>query len=175
MVKILALTTPVLTGTWGDLVQSLGAELSYSRPRVSNDNSYVESHFRTAKYHPSYPGKFRNAEHARQWFRNSLQEYEYSPHSGLNDYAPNDVWNHRIDEVCQARQKALNEHFATHPNRHVNGAPQAKRPPSLVCINPLDGEGVIARTALATASFFKSSPPEVELDLPEVSIDKKSA
>jgi transposase InsO family protein len=54
--------------TFRDMVRSMGAELSYSRPRVSNDNAFVESYFRTAKYHASYPGKFSNAEHARQWF-----------------------------------------------------------------------------------------------------------
>jgi transposase InsO family protein len=28
---------------------------SYSRPRVSNDNAYAESLFRTAKYRPAFP------------------------------------------------------------------------------------------------------------------------
>jgi putative transposase len=167
--------SPMIAHSFRDLVQSLGAELSYSRPRVSNDNAFVESHFRTAKYHPSYPGKFKEAEHARQWFREFLQDYERSPHSGLNDYAPNEVWTNRIDAICQVRQQALNEHYAKHPNRYVHGKPRAKKPPSVVCINPLDGEGVTARTALTTASFFKPSPPEVEINLPQVFIDKKFA
>jgi transposase InsO family protein len=33
----------------------LGVSLSFSRPRVSNDNAYAESWFRTMKYHQSYP------------------------------------------------------------------------------------------------------------------------
>lgn len=30
---------------------------SYSRPRVSDDNAYAESRFRTAKYRPEFPAK----------------------------------------------------------------------------------------------------------------------
>ena len=35
----------------------LGLKASYSRPRVSDDNSFVEALFRTAKYRPQYPAK----------------------------------------------------------------------------------------------------------------------
>jgi putative transposase len=41
---------------------------SHSRPRVSNDNSYVESLFRTLKYVPQWPSLgFKNVEEARVW------------------------------------------------------------------------------------------------------------
>jgi transposase InsO family protein len=33
----------------------LGVKASYSRPRVSDDNAFVESLFRTAKYRPEFP------------------------------------------------------------------------------------------------------------------------
>jgi transposase InsO family protein len=33
----------------------LGVKPSYSRPRVSDDNAYAESLFRTAKYRPEFP------------------------------------------------------------------------------------------------------------------------
>ncbi|MFK4754896.1 hypothetical protein, partial [Oceanobacter antarcticus] len=35
----------------------LGMLMSYSRPRVSNDNPYSESLFRTVKYCPAWPSK----------------------------------------------------------------------------------------------------------------------
>ena len=36
----------------------LGVKPSYSRPRVSDDNAYAESLFRTAKYRPTeFPAK----------------------------------------------------------------------------------------------------------------------
>ena len=40
-----------------------------SRPRVSDDNAYAESLFRTAKYRPEFPAKgFVGLETARAWF-----------------------------------------------------------------------------------------------------------
>jgi len=35
----------------------LGVKPSYSRPRVSDDNAFAESLFRTAKYRPDLPAK----------------------------------------------------------------------------------------------------------------------
>lgn len=41
---------------------------SHSRPRVSNDNAYVESLFRTLKYVPQWPSSgFKSVEEARVW------------------------------------------------------------------------------------------------------------
>ncbi len=36
-------------------LQQLGVIPSFSRPSVSNDNSYSEALFRTLKYRPEYP------------------------------------------------------------------------------------------------------------------------
>jgi putative transposase len=38
-------------------LEHLGVVPSFSRPRVSNDNPYAESLFRTCKYRPNYPRK----------------------------------------------------------------------------------------------------------------------
>lgn len=40
-----------------ETLYQLGISPSRNRPRVSNDNPYAESIFRTCKYHPSYPSK----------------------------------------------------------------------------------------------------------------------
>ncbi len=46
----------------------LGVKPSYSRPRVSDDNAFVESLFKTAKYRPEFPAHgFANLEAARAW------------------------------------------------------------------------------------------------------------
>lgn len=46
----------------------LGISLSFSRPRVSNDNAYAESWFRTIKYHQSYPlPRFRDLLSVQTW------------------------------------------------------------------------------------------------------------
>jgi transposase InsO family protein len=49
-------------------LEELGVLRSFSRPRVSNDNPYSESLFRTVKYRPNYPNRpFRSKEEACQW------------------------------------------------------------------------------------------------------------
>ena len=49
-------------------MQNLGVVPSFSRPRVSNDNAYAETLFRTAKYCPLWPSKpFESLEKAREW------------------------------------------------------------------------------------------------------------
>jgi transposase InsO family protein len=57
---------PVLHGDNGSTLKAttvlamldwLGVQPSYSRPRVSDDNAYAESLFRTAKYRPEFPAK----------------------------------------------------------------------------------------------------------------------
>jgi transposase InsO family protein len=46
----------------------LGVSLSFSRPRVSNDNAFAESLFHTMKYHQSYPlRRFRDLLSVRAW------------------------------------------------------------------------------------------------------------
>ena len=42
------------------LLGGLGVERSFSRPRVSDDNAFSESHFKTLKYQPDYPERFPN-------------------------------------------------------------------------------------------------------------------
>lgn len=49
-------------------LQKLAISPSHSRPRVSNDNAYVESLFRTLKYVPCWPSSgFGALEEARAW------------------------------------------------------------------------------------------------------------
>ena len=46
----------------------LGIRPSYSRPRVSDDNAFVEALFKTAKYRPEFPaGGVASLAEARQW------------------------------------------------------------------------------------------------------------
>ena len=62
----------------------LGVKPSYSRPRVSDDNAYAESLFRTAKYRPEFPAKgFADLNAARAWAMALVQRYNFDHrHSG---------------------------------------------------------------------------------------------
>ena len=46
------------------LMADLGITKTHSRPQVSNDNPFSESHFKTLKYQPLFPSRFGSIEHA---------------------------------------------------------------------------------------------------------------
>jgi len=90
---------PVLHGDNGSTLKAttvlamlnwLGVKPSYSRPRVSDDNAYAESLFRTAKYRPEYPAKgFANLDDARAWAADFVQWYNIDHrHSGIRYVSP---------------------------------------------------------------------------------------
>jgi transposase InsO family protein len=68
----------------------LGMKPSYSRPRVSNDNAYAESLFRTAKYRPEFPVQgFADLEEARNWAADFVHWYNNEHrHSGIRYVSP---------------------------------------------------------------------------------------
>ena len=68
---------------------NLGVIPSFSRPRVSDDNPYSESLFKTLKYTGGYPKYFNNIEHAREWVENFVHWYNTEHrHSGINYVTP---------------------------------------------------------------------------------------
>lgn len=70
-------------------LQKLGVMPSFSRPRVSNDNPYSESLFKTFKYSVGYPKKFSNIESAKNWVSKFTGWYnEKHLHSGIKFVTP---------------------------------------------------------------------------------------
>lgn len=139
---------PMIAHSYRDFLDAYGVRRSYSRPRVSNDNPFSESHFKTLKYSPNYPGRFRDSDHACSWVGDFITEYKNRPHEGLNFHTPADVFAGRIDLVCARRQAVMDDYYHRHPQRFPHGRPIAKRPPARVAINPDDGLTVDAATLL---------------------------
>jgi transposase InsO family protein len=71
-------------------LQRLGIAPSFSRPRVSNDNPFSESLFKTLKYCPSFPERgFKSIEEAREWVKKFVNWYNnIHLHSGINFVTP---------------------------------------------------------------------------------------
>jgi putative transposase len=139
--------SPMTAGSMVQLLATLGIEQSLSRPRVSDDNPHVESHFKTAKYQPDYPGRFASATHVRGWFAQLFEWYnDDHHHEGLALFTPADVFFARVDAVAARRQQALDAAYAAHPERFVQGAPTVARPPTRVTINapPADAASAVA-------------------------------
>jgi len=127
---------PMTAKTFSQLLVDLDILASYSRPRVSDDNPYSESHFKTVKYAPGYPQRFRDPEDARDYFRVFFAWYNTQHrHSGLGLLTPEDVHYGRVHELQAARQRVLDEVYSSHPERFVNGPPQAPKVPTQVWIN----------------------------------------
>ena len=83
-------------------LEELGVLRSFSRPRVSNDNPYSESLFRTAKYRPDYPSRpFTSKEAACQWVASFADWYNHQHrHSGIKFVTPHQ--RHNGDAVDQS-------------------------------------------------------------------------
>ena len=73
---------------------NLGVIPSFSRPRVSDDNPYSESLFKTLKYTGGYPKYFNDIEHARKWVEDFVVWYNTEHrHSGINYVTPDQRYN----------------------------------------------------------------------------------
>lgn len=57
------------------LLYRLGIMPSFSRPRTSDDNPFIESFFKTVKYSAGYPKYFDDIGHAERWFADFIHWY----------------------------------------------------------------------------------------------------
>ena len=130
--------SPKIARSYLDLMGELGVTCSHSRPRVSNDNPFSESQFKTSKYQPDYPGRFESIAHARQWYSTYVDWYNLQHHhSGLAGFTPEQVYTGSYQAIAQVRQRALDESFEAHPERFIQGRPTVAMPPDSVSINPV--------------------------------------
>jgi putative transposase len=83
---------PMRGSTMVATLERLGVLASFSRPRVSDDNPFSESLFRTMKYRPEYPEKpFTDLESARQWVTAFVNWYNNKHlHSSISFVTPAD-------------------------------------------------------------------------------------
>ncbi|WP_080675689.1 IS3 family transposase [Yersinia pseudotuberculosis] len=92
---------------------------SHSRPRVSNDNAYVESLFRTLKYVPQWPSSgFNHLEEARVWVDKFTRWYnEEHRHSGIGYVTPLQRHTGEDKALLAQRDKVYQAARAANPKR----------------------------------------------------------
>jgi putative transposase len=118
------------------LMADLGITKTHSRPHVSDDNPFSESHFKTMKYRPEFPDRFGSIQDARVFCRIFFPWYNTQHHhSGLGLLTPAEVHYGRADGVLAARQAVLSAAYAEHPERFVQKPPLSGSPPEAVWIN----------------------------------------
>lgn len=127
---------PMTAKSTVQLLADLDIAQSHSRPRVSDDNPFSESHFRTMKYRPEVPVRFASKVHAIDVFRGLFRWYNTEHrHSGLAYMTPEDVHLGRVFRVMARRQRVLDEAHRRWPERFARN-PLALAPPAEVWINP---------------------------------------
>ncbi len=118
-----------------DLLVDLGIGQTHNRPRVSNDNPFSESEFRTMKYRPNYPGTFNDLDAARAWVGAYVSWYNHHHrHSGIALFTPEEVHSGTWAQQWTQRNQALQAYYATHPERFRN-RPRTHSPNTVVGIN----------------------------------------
>jgi putative transposase len=110
------------------LMADLGITKTHSRPHVSDDNPYSESHFRTLKYRPGFPDRFFSQEFFA-WYNDEHR------HSGLGLLSPAVVHHGLAPEAIERRRAVLDAAYSVHPERFVRKPPQPLPAPKEVWIN----------------------------------------
>ena len=139
-------TKPVLHGDNGSTLKAttvlamlnwLGVKPSYSRPRVSDDNAYAESLFRTAKYRPEFPIKgFATLDEARAWAAGFVRWYNFEHrHSGIRYVSPAQRHAGEDHAILAARHKLYIRARERNPARW-SGKTRNWTPIGAVTLNP---------------------------------------
>jgi len=97
----------------------LGVKPSYSRPRVSDDNAFVESLFRTAKYRPQFPARgFDDLACTRHWASEFVRWYNMEHrHSGIQYVTPAQRHGGHDVDILQARHQLYQQTKQQRPQR----------------------------------------------------------
>jgi putative transposase len=85
---------------------------------LGNDNPFIESLFKTLKYHVAYPTTFADLSSARSWVADFVDAYNNRHcHSGLHYMTPKAVRNGLYSKVIKQRNTVMREAFSLNPQR----------------------------------------------------------
>lgn len=129
--------SPMKGATFLEMLRRLSVSASFSRPRVSDDNPYSESVFRTAKYRPEFPSEpFGGLPDARAW-KDGFESWYNNEHrhSAIRYVTP--AQRHRGEDVAiLARRRQVYEAARQrHPERW-SGSIRNWQPIDIVVLNP---------------------------------------
>ncbi len=128
---------PVKGATLLATLERLGVAPSFSRPRVSDDNPYSESLFKTLKYRPSYPDSaFSGIEQAREWVSRFVKWYNTEHlHSAIRFVTPRSRHLGLDKAILQKRSAVYEQAKHKHPRRW-SGSTRNWSPIAEVYLNP---------------------------------------
>jgi len=122
-------------------LEELGVLRSFSRPRVSNDNPFSESLFRTVKYRPDYPRRpFQSVQEACGWVADFVDWYNHRHrHSGIRFVTPDQRHSGEARAISRHRAQVYEQARQRHPRRWSRST-RCWRQPAVVWINPPPSE-----------------------------------
>lgn len=127
---------PMKAGTMLMTLYKLGIVPSFSRPRVSNDNAFIESFFRTLKYMKSYPTYFESISDAQYWCADFIDWYNNRHlHSSISYVTPNQKHTGEADIIIAARNEVKRLAYEAKRNRW-SGSLALIYNPQTVILNP---------------------------------------
>jgi putative transposase len=141
------------------MLQWLGIAPSHSRPRVSDDNAFVEALFRTAKYRPEFPsGGFADLDAARQWAARFAHWYNHEHrHSAIRYVTPAQRHAGQDGPVLAARHALYQQARQANPRRW-SGRTRNWNPIGAVTPNPERDRAVAAAVPEPLLSGSTSRP-----------------
>lgn len=127
---------PMKAGTMLMTLYKLGIVPSYSRPRVSNDNAFIESFFKTLKYMKSYPKCFNSIQDAQYWIVDFLAWYnDRHLHSSIGYVTPNQKHTGQANKIIADRNTVKRQAYMANKIRW--SGPVAEIPnPQVIVLNP---------------------------------------
>lgn len=137
---------PMKASSFLGTLEKLGVQSSFSRPRVSNDNPYSESLFKTLKYIPKYPTSgFESLDHAREWTSKFVHWYnEVHLHSGINYVTPGSRHRGEDIEILKKRKEVYARARLKHPERW-SGDTKNWKYQATVALNPTDEDKIMIK------------------------------
>lgn len=128
---------PMKGATMLATLQRLGVAPSFSRPKVSDDNPFSESLFKTLKYCPSYPEQgFASIEDAKEWVEKFVHWYNnIHLHSGIKWVTPASRHSNQDAMILEKRKEVYELAKMKNPQRWSGQTRNWSRP-EVVELNP---------------------------------------
>lgn len=129
--------SPMKGATMLYTLYQLGITPSRSRPRVSNDNPYSESLFKTCKYRPDFPIKgFSSLDESRNWCLDFVKWYRNEHHhSNMGFVTPRQLHLGMAEEILEKRRQVYEAAKLKNPLRW-SGSTRNWSIPKEVWLNP---------------------------------------
>ena len=128
---------PMTSSTFKAKLYDLGIIPSHSRPRVSNDNAFAESIFKTVKYCPEWPSQgFLTLDESRQWMLKFERFYNNKHrHSSIRFVTPAQRHEQRDAAILKHRKEVYTKAQEANPSRW-SGDIRNWEPVGAVALNP---------------------------------------